>query len=189
MPIHYLWRRDLSKYTLKSFDSANELVCDINNSDHVTIDLNGTQVVIADAVNINSLLNGTQNIISGATKLAEFSINGTTVHAGTVGWTNPEAGQIIVEQVVVYGSTSASAAGALDVGTTATSSTTSSDNLIDGLALHTAVPFVGNNITDTGSNGKSRQTIASGAFVTFTDDGSGNTSGFVGTAYIQYVIV
>lgn len=49
MPNHYAWRKDLSKYTLKSFDSANEYVCDTNNGDALTIDKNGTNAIITDS--------------------------------------------------------------------------------------------------------------------------------------------
>jgi hypothetical protein len=49
MPSKYLWRKDLSKYTLKTFDSANEYVCDTNNSDIVTVNRNGTQVTLQDS--------------------------------------------------------------------------------------------------------------------------------------------
>lgn len=48
MPSKYFWRRDLSKYTLKSFDSANEYVCDTNNGDQLTVNKNGTTVTIQD---------------------------------------------------------------------------------------------------------------------------------------------
>lgn len=46
---HYLRRFDLSKYTLKSFDSADEFCADTNNGDAVTIDKNGTQAVLLDS--------------------------------------------------------------------------------------------------------------------------------------------
>lgn len=54
MPQHYAWRKDLSKYTLKSFDSANEFVCDTNNSDALTVNKNGTQAVLQDSVSASA---------------------------------------------------------------------------------------------------------------------------------------
>lgn len=65
MPQHYMWRKDLSKYTLKSFDSANEFVCDTNNSDTITIDKNGTQATILDSTTAIATSSPIQ--ISGAT--------------------------------------------------------------------------------------------------------------------------
>jgi hypothetical protein len=41
--------------------------------------------------------------------------------------------------------------------------------------------------TDKGSNGKSRQTLASGKWIT-ASKASGATAGLVGYAYIQYVV-
>lgn len=46
---HYVRRFDLSKYTLKSFDSANEFACDTNNGDAWTVDKNGTQAILQDS--------------------------------------------------------------------------------------------------------------------------------------------
>lgn len=57
---HYVRRFDLSKYTLKSFDSADEFCADTNNSDVWTYDANGTTKYLAQAnPNVNSgLLTG-----------------------------------------------------------------------------------------------------------------------------------
>jgi hypothetical protein len=49
MPSKYFWRKDLSKYTLKSFDSADEYVADTNNNDILTYNANGTTRYIAVA--------------------------------------------------------------------------------------------------------------------------------------------
>lgn len=47
MPDHFLWRKDLSKYTLKSFGSADEIVADTNNTDQLTYNANGTNKVLS----------------------------------------------------------------------------------------------------------------------------------------------
>jgi len=57
---HYVRRFDLSKYTLKSFDSADEFCADTNNGDVWTYDANGTTKYLGQAnPNVNSgLLTG-----------------------------------------------------------------------------------------------------------------------------------
>ena len=60
---HYIRRFDLSNYTLKSFDSADEICCDTNNSDLLTYDANGTNKVVVDTTSTQTLTNKT---ISGA---------------------------------------------------------------------------------------------------------------------------
>lgn len=62
---HYVRRFDLSKYTLKSFDSANEFACDTNNGDAWTVDKNGTQAVLQDST--SALATSSPIQISGAT--------------------------------------------------------------------------------------------------------------------------
>jgi hypothetical protein len=93
---------------------------------------------------------------------------------------------VLIERVVVHVTTVATAACTLDIGTTATSAVTSSDTLLDGLDVNSAAG-VFDNITDKGSNGKSRQTLASGKWIT-ASKASGATAGLVGYAYIQYVV-
>lgn len=57
MPDHYLWRKDLSKYSLKSFGQADEIVADTNNGDALTYSANGTNKVIT---------NNTVPVVSGS---------------------------------------------------------------------------------------------------------------------------
>jgi hypothetical protein len=59
MAIHYLQRYDLSKYTLKSFDGADEVCCDTNNGDLLTYDANGTTKVVVDTTSTQTLTNKT----------------------------------------------------------------------------------------------------------------------------------
>ncbi len=62
---HYIRRFDLSKYTLKSFDSADEFCADTNNGDAWTFNANGVQRVVAD--NIAAGLSTTTPYIETAT--------------------------------------------------------------------------------------------------------------------------
>jgi hypothetical protein len=105
---------------------------------------------------------------------------------GVFAWANPHENTVLIKRVVVHVTTVATAACTLDIGTTATSAVTSSDTLLDGLDVNSAAG-VFDNITDKGSNGKSRQTLASGKWIT-ASKASGATAGLVGYAYIQYVV-
>lgn len=103
---------------------------------------------------------------------------------GVFAWQNPEGTAIIVDRVELDVTTPASAAGTLDVGTTATSATTLSDNLIDGLDVNAAAG-VFDNLGNAGTNGKTRQKLAAGKWVTGSR-ASGAMAGLVGKAYIHY---
>lgn len=106
---------------------------------------------------------------------------------GVFAWQNPEASSILIVRVVIDVTTKTSAACTIDVGTTATNATTSSNNLLTGLDVGTAAGTF-DNITDVGASGKSRQKLASGKWVT-ASQASGAIAGIVGFAYIQYVVI
>ncbi len=152
-------------------------------------DKNGTFKEVADQDNVGSLVNGASNTAKGAYKTAVVALNGTTIHGAVQSWANPEAGSIAITEVVLSETTASTVASALDIGTTAVSATTASDNLIDGAIVSDAAPAVFDNNTDKGANGKTRQVLASGKWVTFADDATGNVSGFVGEALITYLIL
>lgn len=101
-------------------------------------------------------------------------------------WANPEASSIIVNKVIVDITTASTGASTIDIGTTATSATTSSDNLIDGVS-GAAIAAV-DNANSAGTNGKSLQKLAAGKWVTGTQ-ASGNITGIVGYAYIHYTVI
>lgn len=105
---------------------------------------------------------------------------------GVFAWQNPESTSIIVAAVTVNVTTASSGACTVDIGTTATNATTSSDNLIDGASV--AATGLLNNIDDHGTNGKSRQLLASGKWVT-ASVASGTATGLVGSAYIRYYTI
>ena len=106
---------------------------------------------------------------------------------GVFAWQNPHENAVIVTRVVLDVTTKATAACTLDVGMTATSAATSADNLIDGLDVNAAAG-VFDNVEDQGTNGTSRQKVASGKWVT-ASKASGATAGLIGTAFIEYYVV
>jgi hypothetical protein len=134
-------------------------------------------------------------LIGGGTgaKTVKVALTGGTDTGGGIGsWVNPETGSIWIDRCVVSsqgtGGHIATAACNLDAGTTATSATTLSDNLIDGLDIHTAL-ITADNISNPGANGKSSQVLASGKWVTFSMADAGASAGFVGEAFISYRVL
>lgn len=105
---------------------------------------------------------------------------------GVLAWQNPEAGSIIITGFTVDVTTASTGACTVDFGTTATSATTTSDTLIDGVSV--AAIAVLSNIDDKGTNGKSRQKLATGKWITGSM-ASGAAAGLAGYAYIRYFVV
>lgn len=116
--------------------------------------------------------------------IAKVALGVGTSGGGVFAWQNPESTSIIIDRILLNVTTASTSAGTVDVGTTASSATTSSDNLIDGLDVNAATGLF-DNITDKGTNGKSRQLLASGKWVT-ASQASGAVAGLVGYAYISY---
>ena len=141
----------------------------------------GTKIT-ATAGQINTLY-GTDR----AVKVARVALASANTGGGVLSWANPESSAILIERVIIDVTTKSTNACTIDVGTTATSGTTSSNNLIDGLAVGTAAGTF-DNITDKGTNGKSRQKLASGKWVT-ASTASGSAAGLVGYAYIHYIVI
>lgn len=105
---------------------------------------------------------------------------------GILAWQNPEGVDILVTRFYIDTTAVATAACTADFGMTATSAATSADNLIDGVDLNAAVIFA-DNVTNAGTNGKSRQKVAAGKWITGSK-ATGAAAGLVGSAYIEYVI-
>ena len=120
-------------------------------------------------------------------KVAKVALGAADTGGGVLSWQNPEGEAIIITRVLIDVTTKATAACTIDVGTTATNGTTSSDNLVDGADIHTAVG-VFDNIDNAGTNGKSKQKLAADKWVTGSR-ASGAAAGTVGFAYIEYVII
>ncbi len=139
--------------------------------------LNGIEVT-ATAAELNR---GALKKVSGA--LAAVDTGG-----GLFSWANPEDGDIIVEHVALVVTTKTSAACSADVGTTATSATTASDNLIDGQDINAAVGTF-TNLESAGTNGKPAQRLAKGKWVTGSVVSGGASAGLKGTYEIYYRVL
>jgi hypothetical protein len=119
--------------------------------------------------------------------VAVQAITGNSIHAAVTAWQNPEAVSIIIHRVIADITTPATAAASLDIGTTATNATTASDNLIDGIDIHTAGGLFSTADGDA-TNAKAQQKLASGKWVTLKEI-SGDASGAVGRLYIHYTLL
>ncbi len=121
-------------------------------------------------------------------KCAVKALTGAGLHAAVQAWQNPEAVSIIITKVIVDVTTVATGAAKVDVGTTAVSATTASDNLIDGIDVNAAAGLLGQADGDGTTNSKLQQKLATGKWVTFKEI-SGDVTGLVANAYIFYVLV
>ncbi len=126
------------------------------------------------------------------TKRVSIPLAGPTDTAGGVGsWQNSEAGVIWITRAIVsdQGTSGhiASAACTLDIGTTAVSAVTLSDNLVDGYDAGAAANTV-DNLTSPDTNGKGGQSLASGKWVTVSK-ASGASAGFVGSLMLEYLVL
>jgi hypothetical protein len=146
-----------------------------------TLDINGTNLT-STAAELN-LVDGADRI----TKIAKVALGVADTAGGVLSWANPEGVAIIITKIVVDVTTVSTGACTMDFGTTAVSATTTSDTLIDGLDTNSAV-ITADNITDKGTNGKSRQKLAAGKWVTGSK-ASGAAAGTAGFAYIHYTVV
>jgi len=127
------------------------------------------------------------DINRGALKKVTGALAAEDTAGGVFSWANPEAGDIIVEHVAIVVTTKATGACSINVGTTATNATTSSDNLIDGIDVNAAGTFT--NLESAGANGKSAQRLASGKWVTASVDTNGASAGLKGTYEIYYRVL
>lgn len=132
------------------------------------------------------------SILAGLTRRVEVALTAADTAGGVFAWQNPEAGSILVRGVVIDVTTIATGACALDIGTTATSAATLSDNILDGLDVHTGTGTFDGSSTAlldgtvaNGTNGRTVQKLATGKWVTGSKV-TGATAGLVGTAIIFY---
>ena len=108
----------------------------------------------------------------------------TTTGGDAVAIANPEGEAIYITRVMVDVTTEATGAADLNVGVAA-DGTTSSDTIIDGADVGTAVAlFDSGDETDSGTNGKIGRKWASTQYVTATP--SATLAGLVGSIYIEY---
>jgi len=166
---------------------AAGVVVDTADSYQLKYNKNGTVVTVIDSTNVATAGGAT---VAGTQKIVKMSLAGATWHTGNgtadyLSWTNPEAGTVIINRVIIYTTTKSSGAATADIGTTATDNHTSSDNLLDGVDIGTAAVVVDNFGTG-GTNGKFLQSLATGKWVTF--HALADPTGLVGNAYIYYTI-
>jgi hypothetical protein len=141
----------------------------------------GAQVTASAAeINKATLLASTDRV----TKIVKVALGALDAGGGVLAWANPESTSIIVTRLVLDITTKATGACTLDAGTTASSATTVVDTLIDGVDAGTAIGTF-DNISDASTNGKSRQKLATGKWVTVSMK-TGAAAGIVGFAYIHY---
>ena len=129
---------------------------------------------------------GQTQVTGGPTKNIKVALAAVDTAGGIFAWQNPEAGTIIIKRVMISVTTIATGACTIAVGTTATNATTSSNNLMDALDVHSATGLFDNLLTP-GTAGKAQQTLASGKWVTGSK-ASGASAGIVGSAYIEYFL-
>ena len=123
----------------------------------------------------------------GALKKATGALAAVDTAGGLFSWKNPETSDILVEHVALVIGTKTTGACTADVGTTAASATTLSDNLIDGKDINAAAGTF-TNLESAGTNGKSGQRLATGKWVTGSV-ASGASAGIVGTYEIYYRVL
>ena len=119
-------------------------------------------------------------------RIVKVALAAVGTGGGVLAWANPESGSIIITGFSIDVTTQSTGACTVDFGTTATSATTTSDNLMDGVSV--AATGVLSSIDDKGTNGRSRQKLATGKWVTGSV-ASGTVTGLVGYAYIRYYVV
>jgi hypothetical protein len=121
----------------------------------------------------------------GGRKTVKVPLIANDAGGGILSWINPEPVAIIVIAIHLDVTAPSTVACSASFGTTPTSGSTVSANLIDTLSLATAGSF--DNVTDKGTNGKSRGRLAVANWITGSTV-SGASAGLVGNAYISYVV-
>lgn len=121
-------------------------------------------------------------------KTSVTAIAGAALHAGVLNWQNPESVSVIVTRVYLLVETVATGACTVDVGVTASSATTASDTLLDGVDVNAATGVFDsmNAALDSGANAKA-QLVAAGKWVT-VKEASGDATGLVAKLIVEYVL-
>lgn len=143
----------------------------------------GDDLKLSTLVNVQSALGSVD--FDRLEKIDKVALTAATdLTAGAVlSWANPEGAPIVVTRVVVVISTAGPATRTVDFGVAADGAT-SSDTLLDGVAVSAAGVF--DNIKDAGTSGKAGATMSATQFITGT--ASGALTNMVGSAYIHYVL-
>lgn len=169
-----------------------EMLADVEHNGDVSIESGGSldiesgasfkiggAAVTATAAELN-LADGADRV----TKIGRVALAAVDTAGGIFTWANPTGAAIVVTRLVLNITTKTAGASTLDCGTTDTSATTLSDNLIDGLDANAAAG-VFDNLVNHGTSGKAGQPLAAGKWVTGSL-ASGASAGLVGYAYIHY---
>jgi hypothetical protein len=133
------------------------------------------------------LSGGALHPLDRAIKCDVVAISGAALQAANLTlWTAPAKCYIL--RALFEVSTIATAACTVDIGYTATSATTSSDTLLDGIDVNGATGLFDsmNAALDTGANAKA-QLAASGKWIT-ADSASGDATGMVAQFVVQYIL-
>ncbi len=149
----------------------------------------GSAALVSDRGSIDQLRVG--GVVSGGNSyrgvvVVRVPLNADDGAGGVFAWRAPAGTDVIIGRVDVDVRTPSEEACTVDIGTTAVSAATASDNLIDSLSVATAGVF--DNQTDKGSNGASRRRLGAGEWVT-ASVALGASEGLEGFAYIHYVPV
>jgi hypothetical protein len=154
-------------------------------------DLDGLAVGLSRPVSLRTVRNLLMSQVNDTAtekllKTVKVALAALDTAGGVLAWQNPESGSIIIESVDFDVTTIATGACSLDVGTTTVSAATKSDNMIDGLDVHTATGTF-TTADQAGANGKRRQKLAASKWLTASTD-SGAAAGLIGFAYINYFV-
>lgn len=123
-------------------------------------------------------------LAAGPSLMAEVKVAASKTSGQIVSIQNPEKVPVMVERAfVLVDTTGSSAACTVNMGIATTS--TSSDNLIDGLSLNVVPIGLYDNIEDKGSNGKSRQYMGATDYWTVSV-ATGDANGFEGKFFCSY---
>jgi hypothetical protein len=119
-------------------------------------------------------------------RVARFAISGDALHAANLtAFTAPAA--CVITRAILNITTQSTGASTIDIGLTATTATTTSDTLLDGVSGAAVAVFDSADAgLDSGANDMA-QALASGKWVTI-DEASGDTSGLVGVLFIYYIL-
>lgn len=128
----------------------------------------------------------TRSTVLKKTRIGWGTLGAADTGGAVISWQNPEGVAIIITRVIVYVSTVSTGACTVDIGTTATNGTTSSNNLLTALDVNAATG-VFDNINEAGASGKARQLLAAATWVTGSK-ASGAAAGLVGKYYIEYIL-
>jgi len=149
-----------------------------------------SSVLSGEFVKIDTELDSLAAVDAAGLKIAKGNLAAGNADAYAFAWQNPEASKILVTRVLIYLTTAGgTGSSVLDVGPVA-NATSTADTLINGLDLNTTGIF--DNITDKGTNGKSRQIVDENGGASDYITGkilTQNAAALAGKYYIFYTVI